>query len=279
MGTCNGMPGQGRKIMNDSSALFIGMLLIGAGFTTQLAAQPLPDLTVNPDVTIPLIVTKDFSSTHCAVAEGCAEPGIRTLLRFATETRNIGNADLVLGNPVDNELFHFHDCHNHYHMEDYADYRLVDDQGIVVSGFKSSFCLLDSYRFDPCANPVRIYNCSNQGLQVGWADIYTAGLDCQWIDITGVAGGHYSLEIEVNPELILEESDYTNNTISVPVTIPPVCGDENYPHPVGDYTLDCRVNMLDIADLYEGWIAQYQLEDLAQIASNWLECTHPYECP
>ena len=110
------------------------------------------------------------SRVHCAITEECTQSGIRTLLRFATETRNIGNADLVLGNPVDNELFHFHACHNHYHMEDYADYRLVDDQGVVVSGFKSSSCLLDSYRFDPCASPVRICNCSNQGLQVSWAD-------------------------------------------------------------------------------------------------------------
>lgn len=265
--------------MKDRSALLVAVLLIGGGFSSQGAGEPLPDLIVNPNVTNPFIGTQNFSVGHCAIAEGCAQPGVRTLLRFATETWNVGEADLVLGDPCNNELFHFHDCHGHYHMEDYADYRLVDDQSIVLMGFKSSFCLLDSVRIDPCASLVAVYNCTNQGLQVGWGDRYGAWLDCQWIDITGVAGGDYTLEIEVNPELILEESDYTNNVASVPVTIPSFCGDAHHPYPAGDYTQNCRVDMLDVVILSEGWMTQYQLEDLVDVAESWLDCTHPYACP
>src|ERR1700722_16750147 len=35
-------------------------------------------------------------------------------------------------------------------------------------------------------------------VQAGWADIYQADLDCQWIDVTNIALGSYTLELEVN---------------------------------------------------------------------------------
>jgi hypothetical protein len=54
---------------------------------------------------------------------------------------------------------------------------------------------------------------------VGWADIYDSGLPGQWIDVTGVAPGNYTLEVTVNPDHILDEDDYTNNTVTVPVVI------------------------------------------------------------
>ena len=33
------------------------------------------------------------------------------------------------------------------------------------------------------------YDCSNQGIQKGWSDLYGNALDCQWLDITGVPSG------------------------------------------------------------------------------------------
>src|SRR5205814_8938895 len=56
-------------------------------------------------------------------------------------------------------------------------------------------------------------------LQRGWGDLYDSTLDGQWIDISGVADGNYTLELEVNPQHILPESDYSNNITRVPVTI------------------------------------------------------------
>lgn len=265
--------------MEKIRAGIIILIGIGAGFASPALAQSLPDLIINPETFNPFIVAENFSPDHCAVDEGCVHSGNRILLRFATETRNIGDADLILGSPIDNELFHFHTCHGHYHMEDYVDYQLVDAQGLVLAGFKSSFCLLDSYRFDPGAGAARVYNCANQGLQAGWADLYSADLDCQWLDITDLAAGNYTLEIEVNPELIIAESNYTNNLLSIPVIIPPTCGMGDHPYPAGDYTLDCAVNGFDMAFLSEQWMAPYQLADLMPIVNSWLQCTHPSQCP
>jgi len=44
--------------------------------------------------------------------------------------------------------------------------------------------------------------------------------DCQWLDITDVAPGAYSLRVTINPDRVLTESNYDNNETTVPVTIP-----------------------------------------------------------
>jgi hypothetical protein len=90
----------------------------------------------------------------------------------------------------------------------------------VVASHKGSFCIEDVTQWNPGANTNRVYFCSYQGIQQGWADIYPAGLPCQWIDITGVAPGDYLLQLTVNPYGTIQESDTNNNTVYVPVTIP-----------------------------------------------------------
>src|SRR5215813_4558178 len=43
---------------------------------------------------------RDFPDGDCAIVEGCVGgPGRRVLLRFDTVTPNVGNADMVLGEP------------------------------------------------------------------------------------------------------------------------------------------------------------------------------------
>ena len=37
------------------------------------------------------------------------------------------------------------------------------------------------------------YDCSNQGIQAGWSDLYGNSLDCQWLDVTDVPPGDYFL--------------------------------------------------------------------------------------
>ncbi|MBI4819337.1 MAG: thrombospondin type 3 repeat-containing protein [Deltaproteobacteria bacterium] len=83
------------------------------------------------------------------------------------------------------------------------------------------FCVLDLYRYDPsiAVSIQPVYGCSNQGISVGWADIYSAGIPCQWIDITGVADGDYDLRVTTNPVQELFESDYSNNSAEVRVRL------------------------------------------------------------
>lgn len=168
----------------------------------------------------PYLHTQTFAADDCAVVEGYTDPGTRRLLRFNTQTRNIGTEDLLLGDPEGNPLFEFATCHFHYHFNGFASYELLDGNADPVAlGRKMSFCLLDGERWDPQAPRDGRFDCDFQGIQAGWADIYDAGLDGQWIDVTDVAPGTYTLVITMNPDQELEEVDYTNNSVSVEVVI------------------------------------------------------------
>jgi len=168
----------------------------------------------------PYASVETFSENDCEVQEGMTTPGAHTLLRFNTETRNIGNSDLVMPSPINNPNFEFAECHGHYHFKGFARYRLLDVSGVeVASGRKVSFCLLDLSRWDPKANHVGHYDCEEQGIQAGWADVYDSGLPGQWIDITDVPAGVYMLEITMNPDHVIPEADYSNNTAVTEVII------------------------------------------------------------
>ncbi len=170
----------------------------------------------------------------CVLFEGCVGgPGWRRVLTFTTTTPNIGSRDLTMGVPSNHpDLFHFSECHEHYHFDGYATYELRDESDVVATGHKQAFCLLD---WDSWAWPgdAPHYSCSNQGIARGWYDEYYAfwqgdnylGLDCQWIDITDVPAGTYTLRVAVNPPAAgtavppLVETDYTNNVTEVEVVI------------------------------------------------------------
>jgi hypothetical protein len=180
-----------------------------------------PDLAIAMDAANPRITTETFATTACEIEEGTITAGPHKLLRFNTQTRNLGTADLVLGSPASSGLFHWGGCHGHYHFRSFAQYRLLDDTGAVVrNGKKVGFCLMDTTRVQAGANPSPRYTCSQQGIQAGWADVYSSSLSGQWIDITGVPAGRYLLEITLDPLNMIDESDETNNTGRLHVTIP-----------------------------------------------------------
>ncbi|WP_438028395.1 lysyl oxidase family protein [Sorangium sp. So ce233] len=203
------------------------------------ATCPLPDLTVSADVAqfSMSIGHEVFPADSCAIVEGCVgSAGDRRLMRFSTETPNVGEADMILGDPTLVPGFEFSACHAHYHFNGYARYELLDATGsVVATGHKQAFCLLDSSPVGvPGAPTTPRYHCGFQGIQRGWSDVYHASLDCQWVDITGVAAGDYLLRIAINHDRTLPESDYDNNTVEVPVTIP-----EDVPTTPGDPLAAC----------------------------------------
>ncbi len=188
------------------------------------SGAPAPDLIIWGPAASPAVITRSFSASDCEVVEGCETVGTHRLLTFTTETRNIGGGDLMLGNPATNSLFYWASCHGHYHFEEFADYTLLDTNGnVVASGHKVGFCLEDVRAWSPTANPATRYNCNNQGIQAGWADVYAAGLPCQYIDITGLDPGDYTLRMVVNPVGLIVEATTNNNITLVPVTIPVDC--------------------------------------------------------
>lgn len=136
----------------------------------------------------------------------------RTLLRFSVNVLNFGNADFKPFVPRSEWVWH--SCHNHFHsFEDFARYDILDRQGReVAEGHKASFCLED---VNCGSGGVKRYSCRlhNQGISVNCYDSYAYDIDCQWIDITDVPHGNYTLVVSVNPEQRRAEMDVTNNKV------------------------------------------------------------------
>ncbi|QDT13194.1 DUF4347 domain-containing protein [Planctomycetes bacterium K23_9] len=178
-------------------------------------------------------------------------PG-RELLRFSTEVANGGDGPLeIWGGSVSGNSqqvfqrvyqadggfrdqlageFVYHPGHGHIHFEGFATYDLIltDTSGnVVASGGKTSFCLINIRQPlpDATANAGQVHgrggdSCGNvQGISTGYSDVYSASLDDQWIDVTDVADGQYYLEITTDPENNIQETDETNNTARVLITI------------------------------------------------------------
>lgn len=170
-------------------------------------------------------------------------------LRLTSAVANIGQGRLELrGGPVHGDKqdvfqriyqddgtfndvlagsFVYHAEHGHIHFENFAAYRLrqvTPDGGvgdIVASGEKISFCLLDVERYASTgpSQPFFLTCGQNQGISVGWADVYDRGLPGQSIDITGLADGQYWLEVVVDPSNQIQESDETNNTTRIQINL------------------------------------------------------------
>ena len=232
---------------NARSSVFVFACTVAVAVAGWIAhpadAQPgngLPDLTIDARRLERTVIFRTVveNTSSCEFVEGCAnDVGSRLVMRFDVATPNIGTADMVLGNPADpnnpnSGLFVFSTCHNHYHFEGYAKYELFADQActtLLAESHKRAFCLEDYARYDtrlPGAAKKAYFTCGFQGISVGWEDIYSRALPCQFMDVTDaglVPGQTYWLRVRINPvdettgQRALVESRYDNNEAVVPV--------------------------------------------------------------
>ena len=159
-----------------------------------------PDLEVLGSVFYDsMYATTLTNNDACYVNEGCMQGfGEREIIRFTTHIKNIGTEDYFIGDPGDQpDQFEYDDCHNHWHYEGYAEYLLYDGDGNAMPqiGFKNGFCVLDL----ECSDGGQAkYTCGNMGITAGCGDIYSSSLSCQWVDLTDVPGGFYTLVVRTN---------------------------------------------------------------------------------
>ncbi len=184
-----------------------------------------PDLLVNQEIlknTLEMDVLDNID--QCMIQEGCLNGyGERVIIRFTTNIANEGEQDYFIGNSPSNinngnELYEWDPCHNHWHYANYAEYVLFDEAGQSLPlGFKMGMCVLDL--FCPDGGEPK-FDCQNMGITAGCWDQYPSMLDCQWIDVTDLEPGRYTLVVRVNwtqsPDAAgREEIDYMNNWAQV----------------------------------------------------------------
>ena len=114
------------------------------------------------------------------------------------------------------------DGHSHWHVQEMMRYDLWGGQG-TFRGAKVGFCFLDSdlYRSDLpgysggyyhhswCSTNPSILN-NRMGISIGMGDEYEWYLAWQWVDITGLPSGTYTIRAKVDPYGYFEEEDDAN---------------------------------------------------------------------
>lgn len=188
----------------------------------------LPDLIVDSRATQNnwLNRVEYLPATFCSVQEGGITPGEHNLLRFTVTTPNIGDADVFVGSPLQHMdpngdgsfadqdgMFEFASCHEHFHFNEYATYRLIAEDGKEWRSAKAGFCMLDTdpYNVGTGDGTWNYRNCGSltrdgfQGISDGWADTYGFKLGGQYFVLDGGDGqpavppGNYVIRVHVNP--------------------------------------------------------------------------------
>lgn len=158
-----------------------------------------PDLLIRQDTLLQsLRLDTIHSEDLCLIQEGCLRGyGVRSLLRFTTQIHNIGERDYYIGKPsYNNTQFTWNNCHNHFHYDSYAEYLVINETGKRMPiGFKSGLCITD-FGCEPGYNPK--YSCDNMGISAHCNDAYWSELKCQWIDVTDLPDGKYTLVVRIN---------------------------------------------------------------------------------
>jgi TolB protein len=217
----------------------VSWALLGPGLAPSRASR-LPDLDQRPPADLVVRVgvrgrfLLGFTSATDNVGDGPlwlrghrSTTSAPMLVDQLVESRG-GGATAVRG--VGRLRYELHPPHRHWHLDDFVRYELRRlDGSLVVRDRKSGFCLIDRWgnsRRLPGkqrALPRFLGDCATlrpdalrveEGSSVGYTDRYPAFFHGQDLDLTGLPAGLYRLVQRANPERLLRELDYGNNSAS-----------------------------------------------------------------
>lgn len=181
---------------------------------------PTIDLSIEAPASAPLLLTSFVEPLTCA--SGCLNTtGRHRLLRVDARVINSGTSDLLLGAPgapgvrvsTGTVSGLFVGCPEYSYAEDLVRFELLSSDG-------ETYSRIDARLSPGCLDaPAGSFDCSFLGLTRG---VYSTALGCIELPLDGVPPGDYTLRFSIDPEGQIAESDESNNTFDVNVSLPRV---------------------------------------------------------
>ena len=208
-----------------AAVLVIGLLIPNAGSqsTASAGSEALPDLAVAPlqDFQIQWVNGRRLLRfTAMRVNGGAGHFEVRGKRASTSEPMSVRQVifeNSSHSSPIARQIRtnavakYSGDGHNHWHVQEMMRYDLWDADR-RRRGAKVGFCFLDSdtwstatpgfgpsyYRGSGCSNDPNALS-NKMGISIGWGDKYGWFLAYQWVDITGLPNGTYTLRSMVDP--------------------------------------------------------------------------------
>ncbi|MDV6014352.1 lysyl oxidase family protein [Haloechinothrix sp. LS1_15] len=241
-------PGRGRWLRRTLAgvvpalAVLVGTATVPAGDS---AAAPstavLPNLVADPVTRVIATTYSDDAGTRALLRydgfvhnQGPGTLEIRGSSRKGDEMTEVrqrvydstGGSQDRLNSPAPRMLYETADGHHHWHLHSAASFALwdADRSTEIVPSQKVGFCLVDSERVGSGPDEPR-YTVSGSnfceqhtpeastvimGVSPGWRDVYHRWLAFQWVDVSDVPPGEYSLRSDVDPDGVIIEGDGDN---------------------------------------------------------------------
>lgn len=152
---------------------------------------------------------REFTEDSCALTEGCVlASGRRSVFEFSFTVHNVGDAPIVLGDPGESDLYQPNFCEGAYVIPWMFLVDVRDGTGtLVAQGYLATSCV---------AGEGGSYDCFAQGLGPAESAAQPV-VKCDFLDVTDLAAGDYTLTITVNPIHLIAESDFDNNSAEIAI--------------------------------------------------------------
>jgi hypothetical protein len=220
-----GTAGAGRQLLPDLD------LIAPAGLVVQSVGA-----AANPRFRLGFVSAAGNVGTGPVVVRG-RRGSLAAPAMVADQRVALANGDTTTRTGVGTVVYVEEESHEHWHFLRFMAYELrrSSDFKLVWPDRKTGFCLGDRYNVDASTRmtgepetPFYDTNCGpeerdllgiEEGVSVGWGDVYEAWRDAQYIDVTGLPAGRYLLVHRVNPNRRLLESRYGNNASSAVISL------------------------------------------------------------
>jgi hypothetical protein len=179
---------------------------------------PAPDLTLAfPADFSPRFEYALFDESDCLLQKCVGGQGPRRLLRFPLDVVNRGAGPIILA-LSDAPGVRRVACDGSLFLDDFLRYEIIDAElARRASGVGDVAFSCQPGAMAESSSP---FDCDVIGLEAHSYRSYSSDADCQWVDVTTLPPGQYTLRVSVNADWRLTEQDFGNNVLERTVVIP-----------------------------------------------------------